>query len=305
MPESENAQNFVSMRRVARIALVAGVAITIGKFIVFSVTGSVAVLSDALESIINIAAAGMMIYSLWLAARPADKDHPFGHGKVEFLSVGMEGWFILFAAVVIFYEAITRLIAGSGPENVGWGLIGMVIVTLASGALGFYVWRSGKKMDSPVLRADGVHLLTDLASSIGVLIALVLIQWTGFQWLDSVIALIVGGFILWASWRLLGKSINGLMDRQDPEDDRAIRAILDDQVARKNILGYHKVRHRHYGSFHWINMHLQVPGDITIAQGHDIASQIEYKIEQELGPANATAHVEPPELTGSDRQEDP
>lgn len=295
MPEPQPSPSLPRVRKVAVTALVVGVVIMVLKFGVFWVTDSAAVLADAMESIINLVAATMMIYTLWLSSRPADRDHPYGHGKVEFMAVGLEGWMILIAGLVIGFEGVRRLIYP--PElnmarlNLGtWLLAGVAIIVIA---LGFYVWHMGRKYDSQVLIADGKHLLTDALSTMGGLTGLILVQITGKFWLDPVVAIALAAIILFTSWRLLWQGIHGLMDRTDPEDDAIIRNILDEAVANKLIDGYHKVRHRHTGSFHWVDMHLQVDGDMTVRQSHEIASEIEGKIERQLGEANASAHVEP------------
>lgn len=295
MPEPQPSPALPRIRKVAIHALIAGVVIMLLKFGVFWVTDSAAVLADALESIINLVAAIMMIYTLWLSARPVDRDHPYGHGKIEFMAVGLEGWMILLAGLTIGFEGVRRLIYP--PElvmsrlSIGtWMLAGVAILVLALGA---YVWHMGKKYDSQVLIADGKHLLTDALSTFGGLTGLILVQLTGNMRLDPIIAIVLAAIILFTSWRLLWQGIHGLMDRTDPEDDAIIRKILDDAVASKRIQGYHKVRHRHTGAFHWVDMHLQLDGDMTVRQSHEIASEIEGQIERQLGQANASAHVEP------------
>ncbi len=293
MPEPDADPNEVSVQRVAIHAVLAGLVITLLKFTAFALTNSVAILSDALESIINIVAAGVMLYSLWLSNRPADEDHPYGHGKVEFLAIGMEGWLILFAGIFIAVEAIRRLFSGVEPTHLNIGMWMLLVIGLLSASLAAYVWLMGRKYQSEPLVADGKHLATDVVSTIGVLIGLVMVRWSGWLWLDPVVAILVAGLCLFVSWRLLWKSIHGLMDASDPDDDKLIRQILDEAKAAGHILGYHKVRHRHNGPFHWVDMHLQVDGAMNVADSHSVASRIEARIEKELGRANATAHVEP------------
>jgi cation diffusion facilitator family transporter len=293
MPEPDADPNEILIQRVALHAILAGVVITALKFTVFWWTNSVAILSDALESIINIVAAGVMGYSLWLSNRPADKKHPYGHGKAEFLAVGMEGWLILFAGLLIAIEAVRRLFTGAEVTNLGSGLWMLLGIGLISTALASYVWLSGRKYDCEPLIADGKHLMTDVVSTVGVLLGLLLVRWTQWWWLDSVVAILVAGLCLFVSWRLLWKSIQGLMDVSDPDDDKTIRAILDDEKRNGQIHGYHKVRHRHNGAFHWVDMHLHVDGSMNVADSHALASRIERRIETKLGRANATAHVEP------------
>ncbi len=293
MPEPDADPNGIVIQRVALHAILAGLVITVLKFGVFWLTNSVAILSDALESIINIVAAGVMFYSLWLSNRPADKEHPYGHGKAEFLAVGMEGWLILFAGLLIAIVAVRRLFTGVEPTRLGVGLWMLFGIGLLVAALAAYVWRAGIKYKCEPLVADGKHLMTDVASTAGVLFGLLLVRWTGWYWLDPVVAILVAGLCLCLSWRLLWQSIHGLMDTSDPEDDKAICAILNDEKDTGRIRGYHKVRHRHNGAFHWVDMHLQVGGAMSVADSHALASRIEGRVEAELGRANATAHVEP------------
>lgn len=303
MPDPQAHPQVQTILKVARLTLIAGVVIMLLKVGVFWLTRSAAVLSDALESIINIIAAAFLLYSLWFSNRPADKDHPYGHGKIEFMTLGLEGWMILTAGVTIAVVAVKRLITPVPIEELrlelGTWLLGGI--NLLNGALAGYVLYHGRKYKSPALTADGKHLLTDVASTFGVLIGLILVQFTGWPRLDPLIALIMAGAILLTSWRLLWQSIDGLMDRTNPADDAVIRAILDEEVRSGAIFGYHKVRYRHTGSFHWIDMHLQVNPALTVRQSHDLASRIELRIETKFGQANATAHIEPyePPVSGN------
>ena len=293
MPEPGADPNLSRIKRVALHAIVAGVVITGLKFTVFAFTNSVAVLSDALESIINIVAACVMLYSLWLSSQPADRQHPYGHGKAEFLAVGMEGWLILFAGLLIGIEAVRRFFTRPELTHLTPGLWALAGIGVLGAVLAGYVWLAGRRYECEPLVADGKHLMTDVASTVGVVFGLVLVRLTGWGWLDPVVAVIVAGLCFAISWRLLWKSIHGLMDRIDPEDDKLIRTILDSEKNSGYILGYHKVRHRHSGPFHWVDMHLQVAGDMNVADSHELASRIERRIETALGQANATAHVEP------------
>ncbi len=293
MPDPEMHPDKSRMMRVAQITLVAGLLITAAKFTIFWLTNSIAVLTDATESIINVAAAASMLYTIWLSNRPADRDHPYGHGKIEFMTVGFEGWLILIAGVVIAYQAIDRLISPADLQRLEWGLACLGVVGVMTGGLAVYVWLSGKKYDSLSLVADGKHLMTDCLSTVGVLLGLLLVRWTGWNWLDPIVALVMAVVILSTSWRLLWQSIDGLMDKSDPADEAAIEVILDAAVQAGSIMGYHKVRHRHSGAFHWVDLHVQVAPTLTVSRGHNIASQIEGQIEEKLGSANATAHIEP------------
>jgi len=295
MPDPQPSPDAPRIRRVARDVLAAGIGLMALKFGVFWLTNSVAVLTDALESIINVVAAGFMLYSLWLSQRPADPGHPYGHGKAEFLAVGFEGAMIFMAALVIGVEAVRRLVADTQPQRLTEGIAALAGVAALQGGLAAWLGRAGRRLNNDVLRADARHLATDVFSTAAVVAGLGLVHWTGLPWLDPLVAMIVAALILWASWRLLGASIDGLMDRSDPEDDATIRQVLDTAVEQEEIRGYHKVRHRHQGPFHWVDMHLQVAPDLNVAESHEPASRIERRIETALGEANATAHVEPDE----------
>ncbi len=293
MPDPTPDPNLPQIQRVALTAFGVGLLLMFGKIAVYWLTDSVAVLTDALESVINIVAAAAMFFAIRYANRPADRTHPYGHGKIEFMVVALEGWLILFAGGWIAYEAIARFLSYNVPVNLGWGTGLLAVIGSADLLLAMYVLRMGKRYANAPLQADGRHLVTDVISTAGVIVALVLVQWTGKAWLDPVVAIVLACVILYMSWRLLWHSMNGLMDRSDPVDDAAILAILDEEVAGAAIHSYHKVRHRHTGPFHWVDLHIQVDGDLTVHQGHAIASRIEKRIEDALGDANATAHVEP------------
>jgi len=297
MPEPHPHPEIHRIRRVAHHALIAGVAIMAMKFAVFGLTNSAAVLSDAAESIVNVVAAGFMVFSLWFANRPADKDHPYGHGKIEFMAVGLEGSLILTAGLLIAFEGVRRLLNPPTLDDarLGLGIWCLAGVALLAAALAAYVWSRGRRYGNAILIADGKHLATDVASTLGGIVGLLLVRTTGYAWIDPVVALVMAAVILVTSWRLLSESVDGLMDRTDPADEGIIRKILDDEVRSGAIRGYHKVRHRHTGSFHWIDMHIQVDPDLSVRQSHDLASRIEHRIESRLKPGNATAHVEPAE----------
>jgi cation diffusion facilitator family transporter len=215
-------------RRVALIAILAGAAIMLVKLGVYGMTHSAAVLSDALESIVNILAAGMMYFAVWLAGQPADRDHPYGHGKVEFMALGFEGGTILAAGCGIGATAIWRLVHPVDLERLDTGTWLIGAVTLLTVILAAYVYRYGKRYAHPVLIADAKHLGTDVLTTVGVFVGLILVQVTHRPWLDPVVALGMTAFILITSWRMLRVSIQGLMDYSDPDDQAAIAAILDD-----------------------------------------------------------------------------
>ncbi|MHB1157351.1 MAG: cation diffusion facilitator family transporter [Phycisphaerales bacterium] len=280
---------------VAKVTLIAGVVLLVVKLGVYGLTGSAAVLGDALESLVNIAAAIMAVFSTWYAARPPDEDHPYGHGKIEFVAASFEGTLIVVAGLAIGGEAVRRFVAGSEIQRIDAGLIALVVIAAMLIALAMYVYRSGKRCESDTLIAGGKHLATDAVTTLGVAAALVLVRWTGRQWIDSAAAMGLCVWVVWVGVGLIRKAINGLLDRIDETDDAAIKAILDDEVRTGRIMSYEKVRLRHQGAYHWVDMHLRFSPGMSVRDAHAAASEIEYRIEKKLGKANATAHIEPGE----------
>ena len=295
MPDPRPHPDQVPINRVAKVALYAGVLIMALKFVVFAITNSAAVLTDALESIVNLVAAAMMIYSLKVAYLPADREHPYGHGKIEFMAVGIEGSLIFGAGALIVWESLHRLFGENhlNTARLSTGIWMELLVVVLSLLLAVYVWRLGAVYKSPTVIADGKHLMTDVVSTVGGMIGMGLVMVTGHAWLDPAVALVIAVIIFYTSARLLHQSVNGLMDRIDDHDEALIRQILDEEVKGGSIRAYHKVRHRHNGTFHWVDMHLQVDADMSVHESHDLATRIERRIETELGEADATAHIEP------------
>jgi cation diffusion facilitator family transporter len=284
-------------RRAAAISLTVGIALMAIKFIAYFLTRSSAIFSDALESIVNVLASGFALYSVILAHAPADKSHPYGHGKIEFLAAAFEGGMIVIAAIIIAAQAIIELYHGAGPQKVDWGLLLVAGAMIVNGAAGFYLIASGKRHGSFTLEADGKHLLSDAVTSAAVLVALGIVKVMKWPLADPIAALCIAGYITWMAVGLLRRSAAGLMDEQDLADNAMIEAILDSHLGpdgkSPRICSYHKLRHRHSGRFHWVDFHMMVPSEWDVKRGHEAASSIEYEIEQALGEGNATAHVEP------------
>ena len=285
--------------RAAVLALAVGVVLTSVKFAAYFLTGSAAIFADALEGLVNVAAAAFALYSIVLAHQPADESHPYGHGKVEFLSGGFEGGMILLAAVVSAVNALDYLLRGRTlPDaRLDLGLLLLAGALLVNAATGGYLVRVGRRRGSVALVADGHHLLSDAITSVAAVAGLLVVRFTGWRYADPVAALIVSAYIAITGVRLLRQAVGGLMDRQDVEDEALLRRILDSHCGpdgkEPRICGYHKLRHRHSGRYHWVDFHITVPGDWNVERGHRVASSIEYEIEQALGEGNATAHVEP------------
>lgn len=289
--------------RAALMSIAVGCGLMAIKFVAYFITGSAAIFSDAFESIVNVLASGFAFYSLRLAHRPADREHPYGHGKIEFMSAGFEGGLILIAALVIAVKTLdTLLFHQIQVEDLGLGLALVALAMLVNGAVGLYLIGIGRKHRSMTLEADGKHLLSDAVTSVAALAALLIIKLTGWIYADPIAALLIAVYIASLGVGLLRRSAAGLMDEQDMDDTRLLEGILDAHAgpsgSEPRICSYHKLRHRHAGRYHWVDFHLVIPAEMRIEQGHDIASRIEFEIEQSLGDADATAHVEPCTDTG-------
>jgi len=285
----------------AMVSLVVGIGLLTIKFIAYFLTGSAAIFSDALESIVNVAASSVAMYALVVAHSPADTDHPYGHGKIEFLSAHFEGGMIVLAAIAIGIKAIEGLFKPAPVQQLGAGIILIAAAMLINGGVGFALIRVGRRQGSMTLEADGNHLMSDAITSAAALAALAVVKLANWPLADPIAAILIAIYIGWMGILLLRRSSAGLMDRQDANDERLLRQILDSHIGVKGkepkICSYHKLRHRHSGRYHWVDFHIMVPGRLDIDRGHAIASAIEYEIEQALGEGNATAHIEPCEET--------
>jgi cation diffusion facilitator family transporter len=267
--------------------------VTVGlKAIAYLLTGSVGLLSDALESTINLVAAVAAYASLVYAARPVDADHTYGHEKIEYFSSGLEGGLILVAAGGIAWYAVRRLIHPEPLEPLGSSLILAMAAAVINGAVAVVLLRAGKKTGSLILEADGKHLMTDFWTTTGVVAALALVAWTGWVMLDPIIALVIAANILWTAFDLMGRSFHGLMDRALPESEQeqvraAIRAHLSGQM------DYHALRTRQAGTRRFVDFHLLVPGNSSVSWAHAVADRIEESIQAALPGVETTIHIEP------------
>lgn len=264
-----------------RLSFVIGLLMLVMKCYAFYITGSAAILSDALESVIHVIAVGFALYSMWLSLKPADKNHPYGHDKISFFSAGFEGAMIIIAALLIFYEAILKLLYGPELSHLGEGILFTAAATLINLALSFYLISQGKKYRSIILEANGKHILTDVWTSVAVIFALLAVKITGYVWLDPLIAILAAANILWTGFNLIKKSVTGLMDGADPKLDKKIVDLLSQEMKTYG-LDYHELRHRLSGHKVFIEFHLLFPHDLYLGRAHEIASQIEQKLQNEL-----------------------
>ncbi|MFZ2301599.1 MAG: cation diffusion facilitator family transporter [Gallionella sp.] len=281
-----------SLKRYAWLSIAAAIATILLKGVAWWLTGSVGLLSDAIESFVNLAGALMALWMLTLAELPADDDHAYGHGKAEYFASAFEGLLILLAAFAIGYTAINRLMNPVPLEAVGVGLLVSVAASIINFATASILLTVGKKRNSITLEADAHHLMTDVWTSAGVIIGVGLVWLSGWLWLDPVIALIVAGNIIWTGWQLMHRSAEGLMDASLPvEKLEQIETVL--ARYREQGLGFHALRTRQAGSRTFVTLHVLVPGHWTIQQGHDWAERIEVDIHNTLPDAHITTHLEP------------
>lgn len=285
------------MDRSASIALgsvVVALLVLALKFLAYQVTGSVALYSDALESIINVAAAVAALIALRVSARPADATHPYGHSKAEYFSAVAEGVLIVLAALSIVREALPALQNPRTLEAPWNGLAINLGATVLNGLWAGVLLRTGRAARSPALLADGRHVLTDVATSVGVLGGVALAALTGIGWLDPALALLVAVNILWSGWQLVRESVGGLMDAGvDPQTEGRIRQLLSTHA--DGALEVHDLRTRHAGRLTFVEFHLVVPGTMTVQDAHAICDRLEEALFAELPGVAVTIHVEPPD----------
>lgn len=281
-----------SLTRYAWLSIAAAIATILLKGVAWKLTGSVGLLSDAIESFVNLAGAMMALWMLTLAAQPADDDHAHGHGKAEYFSSAFEGFLILLAAASIGYTAIDRLMNPQPLEAIGVGLLVSVVASVINFATARILLEVGQRRNSITLEADARHLMTDVWTSVGVIGGVGLVWVSGWLWLDPVIALLVAANIVWTGWQLMQRSAAGLMDSSLPVDKlEQVESVLTGY--REKGLDFHALRTRQAGSRVFVTFHVLVPGTWTVQEGHDWSERIEADIRRALPHAHVTTHLEP------------
>ena len=279
--------------KLAAVASIAVAAAVMGlKFLAYWRTGSVALYSDALESIVNVITAAIALYTIHVALQPADRRHQFGHHKAEYLSAVIEGALIIVAALMVLHEAYDAFVRPRTLSDLGVGLVLSAIATAFNAAWSAFLIRWGRQQRSPALVADGWHLATDVATSVGVLIGLGLAAQTGWQVLDPALAALVALNILWAGWRLMRESVGGLMDEAvTAEVARRIRQVI--AANAEGAIEAHDVKTRAAGRVTFVEFHLVVPGTMTVAVSHAICDRLEGALTEAVPGAQVLIHVEP------------
>jgi len=293
-PRSDTEDTLLKLRvAAAGGAIFVGIAIMAAKFYAWHLTGSSAILSDALESIINVVAGGFALAAVITSARPPDHDHPYGHGKIEFFSAGFEGALIILAAFGIFKVGLEHLLQPQPLPHLGIGLMVLLGTAAANLLLGPVLLKLGKKTESLVLEADGQHILTDVYTSVGVLAGLFLAHISGWYWLDGTIACLVGINILRTGLQLVRRSFAGLMDAMDPELLQQVVDVIN-QSRRPKWIDIHRLRVWRSGRHVHIDLHLILPGDLPLDDAHAEAGYLENALSAGFqGNASVLVHMDP------------
>ncbi len=290
------------LTRYAWLSLAAAVSTLALKAVAWALTSSVGLLSDALESVVNVGAAVMLLSMLRIAARPADEGHAYGHTKAEYFASAFEGLLVVVAAAGIAYAATSRFLHPRPLEQPG---IGLGLTAVASGvnfAVARVLMRAGRRHRSIALEADAHHLMTDVWTSAGVILGVTLVVLTGWLVLDPLIALAVAGNIVFIGWKLLRGSVLGLMDASWPPEEREVLEHVLDEFRARGIR-FHAMRTRRSGARRFASFHVLVPGVWTVQQGHELLEEIECGIAQRLAPVTVDTHLEPLEDPASYRDQ--
>jgi cation diffusion facilitator family transporter len=278
-------------RQAALIAIFGGVAILLIKLLAYFVSNSVAMLSDALESIVNIAASGLMLFSVWVSSKPADDSHNYGHQKIEDISSMLEGLFIVAAALLIIYAASGRLFSAVPPIEIDLAIGISMVATLMNGGLSWFLARTARKSGSAALEGDSKHLLSDVISTMGIWIGLFIVSMTGWGIIDPILAFVVAAFVARMGFGLIFKSGQHLMDDSCKIEEGKIREVLLRHKFR--FIDFHDMKTRRNGNLVFCELHLSVDGSLSVQEAHDLTDHLENELKTELPNANLTIHVEP------------
>jgi cation diffusion facilitator family transporter len=292
MSSSQPNNQQINLAKFAWMSIIVIVVVFGMKMAAWWATGSVGLLSDALESTVNIVAAVVALFALRTAMKPADAMHHFGRGKAEYFSASIEGFMILLAALIIVYTAIERIITPRDLEQIGWGLTISTVAAVINGGAALVLLHAGKLHRSPVLVADGKHLMTDVWTSVGVIVGVGLVVVTGWNRLDGIVALAVGLNIIVTGINLLRTSTAGLMDKALSDEDH-LKIVKVLTKYESDEVKFHELQTREAGRQRFVSMHVLVPGAWTIQKGHDLSENLEADIIAELPDTSITTHVEP------------
>jgi cation diffusion facilitator family transporter len=276
-----------------KISFVVSFVLLIIKFYSFYITNSTAILTDALESIVNVVAAGFATYSIYLSSRPRDDNHPYGHGKIEFFSAGVEGTLIMLAGLFIIYQSIYNFFFPNDLERLKEGILLISFTGLVNGILGLTLQKKGKQLNSLTLEASGKHLLTDTMSSFVLVVGVFIIYLTGLVFLDSFIAILFSIYIIYSGYGLVRRSVAGLMDEADPMAVESTVRVIN-HFRKPNWIDIHNMRVQQYGSDRHIDLHLTLPYYLDLGQVHDEVEELESVLENDWpGEMEVFVHADP------------
>src|SRR5271157_2521189 len=291
-PERRHEEEMKQAQFAMRLSLAFGVIMLLGKSAAYLMTHSVAIFSDAAESVIHVIAVAFAAFSLRLSARPASRQFLYGYERIAFFSAGFEGALIVVAAITILFESIRKWIAGLQLEHLGTGALLILMAGILNAGLGYYLLRTGRRTNSLILEADGKHVLTDSWTSFGVVGGLGLVLLTHWKPFDPLVAIAVAANILWSGGHLVWRSAVGLLDYSDPQAGRKIREKLD-AICSELSIQYHGVRFRTTGYRQIIEVHLLFPQQTSVSEAHRLATIVEERLPAELGmPAEVITHLE-------------
>lgn len=268
--------------RAGAVSLVVSILLLAAKYQAYRLTGSTAILSDALESIVNVVAAVFALGGIIFAGRPADRNHPYGHGKIEFFSAAFEGGLIAFAAVLILYEVVLGLVVRLQLRELDTGLLIVSGAGLVNLALGLFLIQTGRKHQSLTLVADGQHVLSDFWTTVGIVVGLLLVRVTGLWWLDPLVAAVVAVNLMWTGFRLVRHAAGGLLDEEDTLLLNRLLGVLGGHVGQ-GIIRVHHLRAIRAGRFHHVDAHLVVPEFWSVDRAHEVAEDLAERVIRKLG----------------------
>ena len=279
--------------RAAAISIASNATLIALKLVAGAITGSIAVITEAVHSGIDLLASMIAYFSVRKADEPPDESHPYGHEKVENVAAGIEGMLILVGAGIIIYESVRRLVEHAEVEKLGVGIAVIGFSAVANFAVSGYLYRQARLTDSPALEGDAAHLRTDAFTSLGVLVALILVEVTGVQELDASTALIVAVAIVWAGIQILSRSSRVLVDEALPEEELAAVRSAIDEFGSDEVAGFHKLRARRAGSRRYVDLHVQFRAGTTLERAHELAHELQRAIRARIRGADVLIHLEP------------
>ena len=279
--------------RAAALSIASNATLIVLKLVAGAITGSIAVITEAIHSGIDLMASMVAYFSVRKADEPPDESHPYGHEKVENVAAGIEGLLIIVGAGIIIFEAVRRLVDHAEVEKLGFGIAVIAFSTVANLVVSTYLYRQARLTDSPALEGDAAHLRTDAFTSAAVLLALILVETTGVEELDAITALVVAVAIVWAGVQILSRSSRVLVDEALPEEElAAVRAAIAD-FGSDEVVGFHKLRARSAGSRRYIDLHVQFKTGTTLERAHELAHDLQREIRARVRGADVLIHLEP------------